>query len=89
MLKPTTRYTSKFFTASLSDDPSGIWYLDVSCKTEHNGVQGTVTGHIPLCLQMKESDDGSMEAELSVMDDIPEDTPEREENVLTFKPRGK
>jgi hypothetical protein len=88
MLKPTKQYRSKYFTASLSDDPSGIWYMDVSCKTEHDGVAGTVTGHIPLCLDFKEGDDGALEAILSVMDDV-EDKPSKEGNVLTFKPRGK
>jgi hypothetical protein len=89
MLKPTKVYRSKFFTASLSDDPSGIWYLDVSCKTEHNGQTGTVTGHIPLCLDLKESPDGGLEAALSVMDDTPDEPEEGQDNILTFKPKGK
>lgn len=89
MLKPTKVYHSKFFTASLSDDPSGIWYLDVSCKTEHNGQTGTVTGHIPLCLDLKESPDGGLEAALSVMDDTPDEPEEGQDNILTFKPKGK
>jgi hypothetical protein len=75
--------------ASLSDDPSGIWYLDVSCKTEHNGQTGTVTGHIPLCLDLKESPDGGLEAALSVMDDTPDEPEEGQDNILTFKPKGK
>jgi hypothetical protein len=88
MLQPTETYRSKNFTASLSDDSSGIWYLDVSCKTERNGVPGTVTGHIPLCLQMKEGSDGSMEAALSVMDDVPDEQEEESSNIVQFKKKG-
>lgn len=100
MLKPTSVYRSKNFTASLSDDPSGIWFLDVSCKTERNGVSGRVIGHIPLCLTMKTLEDGTQEASLSVMDDVPDEeaegakeqadgaetegAPGKESNVLTF-----
>lgn len=87
MLKPTDVYRSKNFTASLSDDPSGIWYLDVSCKTERNGVSGRVVGHIPLCLTFNAKEDGSVEAALSVMDDV-EDAPEQNEgSVLQFPGR--
>ena len=89
MLKPTNIYRSKYFTASLSDDPSGLWYLDVSCKTEHDGVPGKVVGHIPLCLTMKESPDGAMEATLSVMDDQEDDSVEGQNDgsVLQFPGR--
>lgn len=87
MLKPTNTYHSKYFTASLSDDPSGIWYLDVACKTEHNGVPGKVVGHIPLCLTMKEAADGSMEAVLSVMDEEPDEEEKPSGTILEFPGR--
>lgn len=84
MLQPTDVYRSKNFTASLSDDPSGIWYLDVSCKTERNGVSGRVVGHIPLCLTFQKKEDGSVEAALSVMDDVEDEPQEEEASVLRF-----
>ena len=73
MLKPTKEYKSANFTASLSDDPSGIWFLDVKCRTEKNGVKGTIVGHIPLCVQFVPQEDGTDELVLSVMDDVDED----------------
>ncbi|MCR5732749.1 MAG: hypothetical protein K6G51_07425 [Sphaerochaetaceae bacterium] len=91
MLKPTKEYKSANFTASLSDDPSGIWFLDVKCKTEKNGVKGTVIGHIPLCIQFEQQDDGTEELVLSVMDDVDDEideVQEEEDNIITF-PFGK
>lgn len=85
MLKPTSVYRSKNFTASLSDDPSGIWYLDVACRTEKNGVPGKVVGHIPLCLTLRKAEGGAMEAALSVMDEVEEETDGDDEGkTLTF-----
>ncbi len=92
MLRPTKVYKSKNFTASLSDDPSGIWFLDVKCRTEKNGVMGTVIGHIPLCVQFEPQDDGTDELVLSVMDDVDDDEyeeeapveEEKEDNVISF-----
>lgn len=88
MLIPSKEYISKNFTASLSDDPSGIWYLDISCKSEKNGMAGKVVGHIPLCIQLLDNSDGSQDITLSVMDDEDE-VKEREEGndekIINFK----
>ncbi|MBR1919482.1 MAG: hypothetical protein IJ831_07645 [Spirochaetales bacterium] len=94
MLRPTKVYKSQNFTASLSDDPSGIWFLDVKCRTEKNGIAGTIIGHIPLCVQFEPQEDGTDELVLSVMDDVDDEIEEAdeeekgEEKILHF-PFGK
>ncbi len=84
MLKKSKTYRSKNFTATLSDDPSGIWYLNVACKTERNGVSGTIVGHIPLCLDLEETGNGDFEAVLSLLDEEEEKEEQKKNGECTI-----